>query len=106
MSTAALLCKSVGLMLYNVGLPLTLAVLVVPGSAMRLLFADTPPSSSASAAMAAAQQQDQLYAQHHLSSSRSSMYGSPYNSPVRLAGSRRQIIFATDGGIATLREAA
>lgn len=73
---------------------------------MRLLFADTPPSSSATSNMVS-QDPYNPYGFNSLSSSRSSsVYSSPSSMPIRLPGPRKQIIFAMDSGIVTLREAA
>jgi len=79
---------------------------IIPGSNMRLLFADTPPSSSATSNMVS-QDPYNPYGFNSLSSSRSSsVYSSPSSMPIRLPGPRKQIIFAMDSGIVTLREAA
>lgn len=79
---------------------------IIPGSNMRLLFADTPPSSSATSNMVP-QDPYNPYGFNSLSSSRSSsVYSSPSSMPIRLPGPRKQIIFAMDSGIVTLREAA
>lgn len=89
---------------------------IIPGINLRLLFADTPPSTNPAAMSggSALAHSQYPYAMPHLSPPHGqrhplqSSQGSQqhmYSPSIRMPGPRRQIIFASEAGVQTLREA-